>query len=477
MAVGLAAAACGSSGDDEGAATTGSTSGGASATTAKGAGAVGRDGDDPTKWGVNGKTVTGPGGYTIDLSKCPANWKDNEGVTETEIRLAHSFAFSGQLAFYGGISNGVKAYLEHINKTEGGVAGKKFSLAVKDDAYEAARSKLNTDELLETVKPFSMPVMAGTPANLAIYDKLNESCVPHLFAATGHPAWSDPVNHPWTTGSFLTYPIEASIWAEYIEKTWGKGTSVAALVLNNDFGLSYRNAFDKAAKERGLNLVKAELHDAAAATVTNEMTTLASTNADVVILMTAGTACPQAIQSLAASSWKPKGKFIASTCAGISTVFKPTGEAGRDFLITQYWKDGSDASFKDDPDVKKVRDLIQAGGFNPDDSWTNWGVWYTMPLVQIFKNAAARPGGLTRTNLMIAAWSLSYDHPLNRGPAGNRIKFEMYGPKDPAFTEGAILSRYTIDPGAEVGKHVEFGQVIEQNGSSATCAWDGKQCK
>ena len=38
------------------------------------------------KWGksADGKTVTGPEGFTIDLSKCPAGWSDTEGLTDTD---------------------------------------------------------------------------------------------------------------------------------------------------------------------------------------------------------------------------------------------------------------------------------------------------------------------------------------------------------------------------------------------------------
>ena len=34
------------------------------------------------KWGksADGKTLTGPGGWTVDLTKCPAGWSDTEGV-------------------------------------------------------------------------------------------------------------------------------------------------------------------------------------------------------------------------------------------------------------------------------------------------------------------------------------------------------------------------------------------------------------
>ncbi|MFN0091242.1 MAG: ABC transporter substrate-binding protein [Acidimicrobiales bacterium] len=461
------AAACGSDGEADTAAPT--SAGGATATTAAGAAAAG--GEDPASWGVKDKKVIGPAGYTIDLSKCPSNWSDTEGVTATEIRLVQTFPFSGNNAISGNISNAIKAYFEHVNATEGGIGGKKIAFTVKDDGYEAARSKANVDELVETVKPLAFMPLSGTPGTLAVYDKLHDMCVPNLMNGTGHQLGADPVNHPWSTGSYLSYPSEAAIWAEYLAKTIPGGT-VAGLFVNSDFGASYRIAFEKEAVKRGLKIAKIELFDQAAATITNEMTTLASTNADALVLGTFGVFCSQSMKALSELSWKPKVKIIDNPCSG-PAFFKPAGDAGKDFVTAQYRKDGGDVSFANDPDVKAAQAILSKAGLDEKDSYTNWGAWWALPLVDIMKKANARPGGISRTNLMLAAWSAQYKHPLNRGG----IKFEMNGLKDAYFTEGAVLTRYAIEPGEEVGRQVEFGDVIEQNGTGALCAWDGKACK
>ncbi|MFN0092699.1 MAG: ABC transporter substrate-binding protein [Acidimicrobiales bacterium] len=469
-ATAFAAAACGSDeGDGKAASASTTAGGGAAATTAQGGG----DEFGPSK--DNPKVINGPEGYKIDLSKCPSNWKDTDGVSDTEIKLAHSFAFSGPLAANGGISRGIDAYLKHINATEGGVAGRKFSLTIKDDAYEAARVKANTDELLESVKPLAMPAMAGTPGNLAIYDKMNEVCVPHLFVASGHPAFADPVNHPWTTNSYLLYPPEGAILAEYVAATYGKGVTVAQLVLNNDFGLSYRAGFDKKAKELGINIVKSELFETSAPTVTNEVTTLASTNADVYVIFSAGTPCSQAISSQASTSWRPKGKVISSTCTG--NYLTAAEGAAADYVGAYFRKDTSDGNtYKDDPDAQKVREILKQAGHDENEFNNNYGMWWALPLVQLVKEASARPGGLSRTNLMIASQRFRYDHPLALGKPGSRIKFETNGLKDVAYTEGAQTQRWTLGPDGK-GRWVQFGDVIEQNGTTTPCAWDGKTCK
>ena len=88
----------------------------------------------------------------------------------------------------------------------------------------------------------------GTPNTLKMYDKLNQRCIPNPFAITGHPAWGDPVNHPWTTGAALAYSTEAILWGSFIEQRLDEfpdGVKVGALVMNNDFGKIYDAALQR----------------------------------------------------------------------------------------------------------------------------------------------------------------------------------------------------------------------------------------
>lgn len=43
-------------------------------------------------WGKSpdGTTVTGPEGFTIDLTTCPAGWSETEGLTDTTIKIGHT---------------------------------------------------------------------------------------------------------------------------------------------------------------------------------------------------------------------------------------------------------------------------------------------------------------------------------------------------------------------------------------------------
>ena len=74
------------------------------------------------------------------------------------------------------------------------------TMILRDDAYDPARTIPLVDELIDSEKVFAIET-SGSPSTLRTYDKLNQRCIPQPLPASGHPAFGDPVNHPWTTSS------------------------------------------------------------------------------------------------------------------------------------------------------------------------------------------------------------------------------------------------------------------------------------
>src|SRR3954452_632238 len=70
------------------------------------------------KWGksADGTKVTGPEGFTIDLTKCPAGWNDTEGVTDSQVQIGITGALSGPQADYGNILRGGDAIFKQYSK-------------------------------------------------------------------------------------------------------------------------------------------------------------------------------------------------------------------------------------------------------------------------------------------------------------------------------------------------------------------------
>ncbi|MEZ5265353.1 MAG: ABC transporter substrate-binding protein [Acidimicrobiales bacterium] len=261
-------------------------------------------------WGVSAdqSTLTGPEGFTIDLSSCPAGWSNTEGLTDTEITIGYPAALSGANAEAGNIANGHVALFEHEN-AQGGFTDstgktRKVRMVLKDDGYDPARTIPLVDELIDAEKVFAVETM-GSPASLRTYDKLNERCVPHLLPASGHPAMGDPVNHPWTVGAPArsSYSTEAVLWGAFIEQRLdefrGAGSQdkvkVAALrheqrLRSRSYDASFKAylATSSENKDRHRVRVTETIEPTRHRRSAIEMTTLAAEEPDVFIAMTTG---------------------------------------------------------------------------------------------------------------------------------------------------------------------------------------------
>lgn len=438
----LAAAACG--GDGDGGQVTGDTTAG--------------NGEAPAGGGeiaLDEEVEVAPG-TVLPLPDCPTGWNPEEGLTADTIKIAISLPESGPVAALGQIDDGMRAYFDQMEPID----GRSIELVSRDDAYDPARTLTNTEDMLQTDKPFAFTYMIGTPNNLAIRDLLDEECVPQLFNSTGFPAWGDPATYPWTIGGLLSYKTEARMWCNYIADEIGKGTKVAGLFMDNDFGLSYRQEVEACAEEGLIQLVESVNHDPAAPDVTDEVTTLTAAGADVILLGTTGRACPQAMAALASTT--DVTKILSYTCQGVATYFKPVDPAGEGVLVAVA---GKDASMTDDPDVKKAIEILDAAGLNANEGSYFTGVIFAENLEGAFRQAAGMEGGLNRVNIMRAVWNAEWENPL--ALEGSTISTS--GVDDAYLVEAAQFARY-VPPaaGAELGTYEFIGDLIDVEGKTGS---------
>jgi branched-chain amino acid transport system substrate-binding protein len=437
------------------------------------------------KWGksADGKTLTGPEGFTIDLSKCAAGWSDTEGLTDTEIKIGNTAALSGTAADFGNLSKTAAAWFKY-NADKGAFkdsTGKtrRINYIVRDDSYDAAKAIPLVDEMLDSDKVFAIETL-GTPAGLKVYDKINQRCVPHPLEVSGSPAWGDPVNHPWTTGSLISYGTEAVIWGAFIDqhideltKDRGKVT-VAALVANSDFGLAYEGAF-KAVIASSTNKDKidfvTEKLEITAPTVTDAMTTLASKKPNVFITMTGAVQCTQIINEVAGNGMAQtvKYKFMSSVCKSSAYVGKD--KVGGDGSQSNGWyivgggqKDiNSPGSDNDGFSVWARKFLADNGLDSKISSNLGNGFYQAWVWTQTLMIAGQLDGGLTRTNFMLALRAFDGTSPVHL----NGIRLNMNGNKDAYLLEASDLSIYD----SAKQSWVVQGDIIELSGKTKNCAW------
>ena len=432
-------------------------------------------------WGLqaDGKTVLGPDGFKVDLSTCGAGWSNTEGLTDTEIKMGAPAPASGTQATAVNINYGAQVIMNYyadqgIFKDSEGKT-RRVNEIIKDDGYDPARTIPLVDELIDSEKVFDV-MTQGSPSTLKVYDKLNERCIPHLFNSTGHPAWGDPVNHPWTNGMLLAYNIEALLWGKFIDDHIGEfpdgSITVAALVMNNDFGKVYDQAF-KAYLAESPNKDRyeyvTEFNEPQAPTVTDQMTTLAGKNPNVFISMQTGTPCSQSITEAAQNGMleATKYKFMPSVCKGANFVGKDVvGDSSNGWWIVggglrDINSPGEDAN----PYVQWGRQILTDAGYDYKSSgFFGFGLAFGWSRAQVYAIAGQLDGGLTRANMLTALRA------IDMTPAAYLwgIQLNLHGNTDAYWIEGSEIAQYD----SAKQSWVQQGATIELSGKSKTCSWN-----
>jgi ABC-type branched-subunit amino acid transport system substrate-binding protein len=439
------------------------------------------------KWGLqaDGKTILGPEGFKVDLTKCPAGWDPKEGLTDTEIKLGSAAPSSGTQATGVYINQAMSVFFDYYAGkglfTDSLGKNRRVNQIIKDDGYDPARTIPIVDELIDSEKVFDV-MTQGSPSTLKTYDKLNQRCIPQFFNSTGHPAWGDPVNHPWTNGMLLAYNIEALLWGSFIDEHLAefpadKPVTVAALVMNNDFGLVYDQAFraylEQSPNKARINYVT-ELIEPQAATVTDAMTTLASKDPDFFIEMLTGTPCAQAITESAQNGMNEstKYRFTSSVCKSPTFVGKAAvGDASNGWwVIGGGIRDLASPTEDTNPYSIWARQLLTSKGYDYKiSSFYGAGLAFGWSRAQVYAIAGQLDGGLTRANYLTALRTIDMT-PAAYLPG---IKANMNGNADAYWIEGSEVAQY--DSAAQGFK--QQGNIIELSGKSKLCAWDQAAAK
>jgi branched-chain amino acid transport system substrate-binding protein len=415
------------------------------------------------EFGLIDGVYKGAEGFELDPATCPEDWDPKLGITDDSITFFTSVPKAGPLAGFGLVADGIISYFNYINETNGGVDGHKLFLDVKDDGYQPDKTKSNVDEALGANKYAGMLTVIGTPNNLAIWDTLNDECMPQLLNGTGAPQWGDVANHPWTTGMQLDYASEAGLWAQWLKTEHPEAKKVAAITFNNDFGKSYVNGFNSFIKDSDIEVVAQEYHEPTAPDLTNQFTTIAASGADVVLIETSGTFCTQAMAELEKNTAFNPIVIMSATCGSLSQFFQPLidqGLTGEGTYIVQYLKDANDAQYANDPIVKLFHETAKAQGL--DDKQTTYftGWIFGLFMEAILKDAATYEGGLDRGNIALAARNITFQNPI----ALDGIKMETRGAADAYLFEGGQLAKYTITDPTQLGSFVKEGELIDNNG-------------
>jgi branched-chain amino acid transport system substrate-binding protein len=414
LSFGLVAAACGGDDGDSTAEDTTTTAAPAEEeeTTTTEAPAEEEEETTDTTEATEEEAATGEDYFTVSGDGCPAGATD--ALAEGDpIKLGFSLPQSGALASFAPLAVGMKVYFDKVN-ADGGINGHPIELLVKDDAYDPARTVTNITEFVEQDDIFAGVFQVGTPNVAATRDAHAGACIPQMFVGTGFPAWGDVEGYPFTSIGLMSYSTETKVWVDYITENYPEGASVAELVLNNDFGNAYKNAFETDIEGSNIELVTSQAHEATAPNVNDQVAQILAAGPDVVIGMTSFGTCFGLPEGLRAGGYE--GEIIVSaTCAAL-LLLGPNPDALNEVKIIVTGKDARDPAWDDDPGMQEYKaDVAELAPADTDANNGNISGGYNAAalIAHLLQVAADSDAGLTKVSLAEAARNVDFQTPLN----------------------------------------------------------------
>jgi branched-chain amino acid transport system substrate-binding protein len=334
--------------------------------------------------------------------------KYGPGVSDVEIKLGQTMAYSGPSSVFATLGKAEIAYFKMINQ-QGGVNGRKINLISLDDGFNPSKTVEMTRNLIESENVLAISGSLGTATNVAIQKYLNQKKVPHLFMATGATRWDDPKNFPWSMTLQPNYQAEARIYASYLLNQI-PGARVAVLYQNDDFGKDYIKGFRARLGSRAETTIVREVsYEVTDPTIDSQIIDLAHSRANVFLNITLPKFAVQAIRKAYEIGWRPT-QFIDNPSASVGNVMRPAGiEASKGIISAAFVKDPTDPQFRNDPEfiawVAWMKKFFPEGRL--DDPQNVVGYVQAQTIVQILQQCG---DDLTRENVMRQATNLRNFH-------------------------------------------------------------------
>jgi branched-chain amino acid transport system substrate-binding protein len=287
------------------------------------------------------------------------------GVTDTEIKLGQTMAYSGPASSYGITGRTLTAYFKMLNEG-GGINGRKINVISLDDGYTPPKTVELTRQLVEQEQVLAITGSLGTPTNSATQRYLNEHKVPQLFLFSGASRFRDPVHYPWSMAVDLSFSDVARAYALHILE--GKpDAKIAVLYQNDDYGKDHLNALKAALGDKAnAMIVKTASYEVTDPTVESQVVELQASGADVLLVVAAPKFTAQTIRKAYDTGWKPL-IFVPYPTSSIPLVLKPAGlDKSVEVMTAAFVKLPGDSTWKDDPEMQAY--LAFMAKYDPGDN-------------------------------------------------------------------------------------------------------------
>lgn len=332
-----------------------------------------------------------------------AQKKYGPGVTDTEIKVGQTIAYSGPASAYGQLGRAEAAYFKFLND-KGGVNGRKINFISLDDGFSPPKAVEMTRKLVEQDEVALMFGMLGTALNTATRPYLNQQKVPQLFIAAGSDTFASADKYPWTMGWQPTLRGEAAFYALSILASH-PGAKIGVLYQDDDFGKELLAGLKDGLAGKDSAIIATASFQATDPTVDSQLITLKGTGADTLMLFTYAKQAAQAIRKIAELGWKPD-TYLHLGSASVGATLIPAGlDKSVGIKTAGFIKDTSDPQWANDAELAPFFDWMKK--YMPDakleDSLNLAGWAYAQTLVQVLRQCG---DDLTRENILHQATNL-----------------------------------------------------------------------
>jgi ABC-type branched-subunit amino acid transport system substrate-binding protein len=174
------------------------------------------------------------------------------GVGPRSILIGQSAAFSGPSAELGReYRAGAHEVFDQVN-AQGGIHGRQIVMVYRDDRYEPALARRNTERFIQRDKVFALFGYVGTPTVQAALPLIEQAKVPLIAPLTGAQLLRQPPN-PLIFNIRASYHQEIEAMVRYLLR-YGK-RSIAVVYQNDAFGRDGLQGARKTLASRGLRPV------------------------------------------------------------------------------------------------------------------------------------------------------------------------------------------------------------------------------
>jgi ABC-type branched-subunit amino acid transport system substrate-binding protein len=376
-------------------------------------------------------------------------WGQEQGVTDTEVKIGTSAGLTGPIAVWGNRMSriGPQVYFNHINE-QGGVHGRKITHIVLDDGYQPPRSVANHKRLIESDKVFSLLLSMGTPTVSASISTIIDNKVPLIAPATGAHKWGyDSAYRPYVFQVGADYWHMSAVMVDYIikEKSLKKW---CVFYQDDDYGKDVLNGTVTQLKKHGLELVASETYKRGSIDASGQVAKLSQAGCDVVMLGTVYREGAPFLREKEKIGWNVQTVGIAPTAT--QTFVDLVGSAGMGHLNTF----SNPAVDSDMPGVAEFRTLLHK--YFPDEKPSEEALYGYIGTKVFVAGLQAAGRDLSRASLIKGMESLKdYDNGIT-----DRITF---GPEDHQGVTASYIQQIVEDtPDPQTGaKRYKYAKVTD----------------